>query len=118
MEFETKSKLSDEFIFDSYIKSLRFNLTLTLSTIGVITALFNLSESPIEKSIAIFWVGLFLLLAVILSVLGHLIAIRQIIEKAPVEKINKKTILVSFWFCYAIGVMAAIHSLVTVAAQS
>ena len=111
-QMESKSNLSDEFIYDSFVKAVRFNLTLTVSTIGVILALFKLSKAPIEISISLGLMGVFFLTAIILSVLG------QIIEKVPTEKIDAKFILGSFWAVYVLGVFTALNSLVEIAKNS
>lgn len=115
---ESKSNLSDEFIYDSFVKAVRFNLTLTVSTIGVILALFKLSKAPIEISISLGLMGVFFLTAIILSVLGQLMGTKQIIEKVPTEKIDAKFILGSFWAVYVLGVFTALNSLVEIAKNS
>lgn len=115
---KSKSNLSDEFIYDSYVKAARFNLTLTVSTIGVILALFKLSKAPIEISLSLGLMGVFFLAAIILSLLGQLMGTRQIIEKVPTEKINTKSILGGFWAMYVPGVFIALNSLVEIAKNS
>lgn len=115
---ESKSNLSDEFIYDSFVKAVRFNLTLTVSTIAVILALFKLSKAPIEISISLGLMGVFFLAAIILSVLEQLMGTRQIIEKVPAEKIDAKFILGGLWAVYVLGVFTALNSLVEIAKNS
>jgi uncharacterized integral membrane protein len=92
---DNKSDVSDEFIYESFVKATRFNITLTLSTIGAIIALYNLSEGQIEKSLSIAkWSislsAIFFLVALMGSLLGQIVGACQIIEKCPVEKIEKE----------------------------
>ena len=102
-----------------YQKSIiRGALTLTVSTIGVILTLFKLSKAPIEISISLGLMVVFFLTAIILSVLGHLMGTRQIIEKVPTEKIDAKFILGGFWAVYVPGVFTALNSFVEIAKNS
>jgi succinate dehydrogenase hydrophobic anchor subunit len=109
-----QSDVSDEFIYESFVKTTRFNITLTLSTIGAIIALFKLTEGSIEKSLSIAKCSIgfsasFFLLALFGALLGQIVGTCQIIEKCPVEKIEKRNIkfIWVFWLLYGAGVAVA-----------
>ena len=106
-----KSKVSDEFIHETYIKATRFNLTLTISTLGVILALHQLSQHPIDLTLANFLAGICFLGAIITSLLGQLIGVKHVIEKRPIDSIETKYILGGFWITYIPGVVVAISSI-------
>ncbi len=124
-EMDNKSDVSDEFIYESFLKATRFNITLTLSTIGAIIALNNLAEGSIEKSLSIAkWsIGLsaiFFLLALGGSLLGQIVGTCQIIEKCPVEKIEKRdtAFIWFFWLSYGAGVGFAANTVVRIVSHS
>lgn len=108
---ESYLTISDEFIFDSLLKTIRFNITLSISTIATTLALLNVTNVISINSNLLTLAVFILMVAIILSVLGQLVLTGHIAKKAPANISDIKLYLTGFWLCYVSGVSLILYNI-------